>query len=66
MQAVGHDFRGQGSVGGEELVADVHEEDLFVVCQFRELAVDLQNTTPRPFDRRRLFSFEQRRGPGYI
>lgn len=41
VEAVGHDLGGQRSVGRKELIADVHEEHLFVVCQFRKLAVDV-------------------------
>ena len=41
VEVVGHDFGGEGAVGGEEFIANIQEEDLFVVGNFGEQGVDL-------------------------
>jgi hypothetical protein len=40
MERIHHDFSGQRSIGGQEFITDVHVEDLPVVCDFGELAID--------------------------
>jgi hypothetical protein len=43
MKFVGHDLERQRSVRGQQLVADIHVEDLSIVCKICELGID-------PFD----------------